>query len=253
MSKSHVLSLLLIFGLASMLLPSWIFCSGAGDCYSCYGSYYPISTSEQEYLWYRDIYSFLYGCDLCSPAPAAYNYNQPGYYVQPAYNQTAYNQAAYSQAAYNQAAYNQAAYNQAAYNQPIYNQTAYNSSAGYWLNEGNALYLAGYYDRAASAYSNAVKLNPSLLDGWLNLGNALYFSGRYQESLDAYDEVLRLDSLNANALRGKSQALLSLNRTGEASAVMEKVKALQGPEPVKIGSSFGPTTRSTVVGGYTQQ
>jgi cytochrome c-type biogenesis protein CcmH/NrfG len=59
-----------------------------------------------------------------------------------------------------------------------------------------------------------VGLDPSLSEGWLNLGNSLYFLGSYQASLNAYNALLKLEPQNANALTGKSLALLALNKTG---------------------------------------
>ena len=142
--------------------------------WDCYGSYYPKLTPEmEEYMWYRDAYYFLHSDD-------------DGYFypnVMPTYNV------------------------------PAYNQNIGSSTARYWLDDANRLYLVGSYDKAAESYARAVNLDPSLLDGWLNLGNSLYFLSRYQASLNAYDAVLRLEPQNVNALAGKSQALSALNNS----------------------------------------
>jgi tetratricopeptide (TPR) repeat protein len=103
---------------------------------------------------------------------------------------------------------------------PASNQSIY-GTANYWLDSGNRLYLAGSYEQAQAAYANAVKLDPSLLDGWLNMGNALFFLGRYEESLDAYDAALRIEPQNENAFQGKNRTLLALNRTAEANITPE--------------------------------
>ncbi len=93
-----------------------------------------------------------------------------------------------------------------------------NGTADYWLIKGNSSYLAGSYEQAEEAYAEALKLDPSLLEGWLNSGNALFFLGRYQESLDAYNAVLRLAPQDENALQGKSRVLSALNRTDESNS-----------------------------------
>ena len=94
------------------------------------------------------------------------------------------------------------------------NQTIGNSTADYWLNDANRLYLTGSYEQAAESYAKAVNLDPSLSVGWLNLGNSLYFLGSYQASLNAYNAALKLEPRNANALSGKNKVLLALNRSG---------------------------------------
>lgn len=88
-----------------------------------------------------------------------------------------------------------------------------NGTANYWLNRGNSSYLAGSYEQAEESYAQALKLDPSLLEGWNNRGNALFFLGRYQESLDAYNSALGIAPQNENALQGKDRVLLALNRT----------------------------------------
>lgn len=98
-----------------------------------------------------------------------------------------------------------------------------NGTAIYWMDKGNNSYLAGSYEQAEESYAEAVKLDPSLLEGWLNRGNALFFLGRYQESLDAYNAALRLEPQNVNALQGKSRALSALNRTAESNATEPKL------------------------------
>jgi tetratricopeptide (TPR) repeat protein len=95
---------------------------------------------------------------------------------------------------------------------PISNQTINNGTADYWLNNANRLFSIGSYGQAASSYTEALKIDPSLTEGWINMGNALYFLGRYQESLDAYNATLKLDPLNANATLGKDKVMSALNK-----------------------------------------
>jgi tetratricopeptide (TPR) repeat protein len=98
-----------------------------------------------------------------------------------------------------------------------FNRTIGNSTADYWLNDANRLYLTGSYEQAAESYAKAVNLDPSLSEGWLNLGNSLYYLDKYQASLNAYNALLKLEPQNADALAGKSHALLALNKTGGAN------------------------------------
>lgn len=97
------------------------------------------------------------------------------------------------------------------------NEYFYSNTARYWLDDANRLYLVGSYEKAAESYARAVNLDPSLLEGWLNLGNSLYFLGRYQASLNAYNAILRLEPQNVNALAGKSQVLLALDKSIETN------------------------------------
>lgn len=137
------------------------------------------------------------------------------------------------------------------YQMPSSSQSTVKGTASYWLNEGNGFYLAGSYEQAAASYAEALKLNVYLSDGWLNMGNALYFQGKYQESLDAYNAVLGLDPQNVNALKGKSQALSALNRTAEANAALESIRALQSRKILQVGSSAQPTVKPVVIGDFT--
>ncbi|VVB69258.1 Tetratricopeptide repeat protein [uncultured archaeon] len=138
------------------------------------------------------------------------------------------------------------------YRTPSSSQSTAEGTASYWLNEGNGFYLAGSYEKAAASYAEALKLNPYLSEGWLNMGNALYFQGKYPESLDAYNNVLGLDPQNINGLKGKSQALLALNRTSEANAALESLKKLQSRKILQVGSSSSQSTvKPTVVGDFT--
>jgi tetratricopeptide (TPR) repeat protein len=188
------LPLLLIITLALIfLVPSWSTAQGICDYYGSY--YYPSTPDMQESMFYADAYNFLYGCDEC-------------YY--PSYGTHVYNTPSYNAAA----SYNIPSNNTSAYNAPTNNQNTVSQNATNWLNEANVFYLTGSYQLAADSYAKAVNADPSLSKGWLNLGNSLYFLGKYQASLNAYDALLNLEPQNANALAGKSKAILALNKTG---------------------------------------
>jgi tetratricopeptide (TPR) repeat protein len=105
------------------------------------------------------------------------------------------------------------------------NQTTGNNTANYWLDNANKLYLASYYEQAATSYAKAVGLDRSLTEGWINMANSLYFLGRYREPLDAYNAVIASDPLNANALLGKIKVLMAINASQKANATLEISKA----------------------------
>jgi tetratricopeptide (TPR) repeat protein len=181
----HKLPLLLIIALALIfLMPSWITAQGIEDCYK---SDCCTSRSEwQQRLWYADIYNFLYGdCESY--------YAQHGGYYSP-----------YARENYDTSANNAPT--------PTYSLNTVSENAARLLDEANVFYLAGSYEQASESYSKAVNIDPSLSEGWLNLGNSLYFLGRYQASLDAYVALLNREPNNANALAGKNNALLALNK-----------------------------------------
>jgi tetratricopeptide (TPR) repeat protein len=185
----HKLHLLLIVALAVIFLaPSWITAQGSEDCYNsdCFSG---SSLSEwQQRVWYADIYNFLYGDCECY-------YAHHGVYYPP---------------------YAGEIHDTSANNAPT-SPSAVSENATGLLDEANVFYLTGSYEQAAKSYAKAVNIDPSLSEGWLNLGNSLYFLGRYQASLDAYVSLLNREPNNANALAGKNNALLALNKSNSAN------------------------------------
>jgi tetratricopeptide (TPR) repeat protein len=206
MKKSEGWSLLLKATLAGLFIGSAIMTASASwGCYG-YGCNYPTSAQVQQHLWDIEAYRFLY-CDQC------YSSYVPIY---PTYQ----------------------------YITPTSSQILENGTSQYWQAKGDELYLAGSYEKAAAAYSEAVKLDPYLADCWLNLGNSLYFLGKYQEALNSYNAALALNPQNENALQGKTQSLLALNRTTEANAAQKSLNALKNRNILNLGS-----THNTVVVG----
>lgn len=155
-----------------------------GYCGPTYWDNYPTQSEIDQAMWNSEIYYFLNYDNCDNLYPSAYR---------------------------------------AANRNPVPNQVANNTTASYWLDNANKLYLAGYYEQAAASYAKAVKLDPSQSVGWINMANSLYFMGRYQESLDAYNTVIASDPLNANAILGKGKVLTAINRTQESNATHEKV------------------------------
>ncbi|MCK9565688.1 MAG: tetratricopeptide repeat protein [Methanothrix sp.] len=180
----HRLPLIIIVALVVIFLtPSWITAQGSEDCYGsdCY-----LSRSEwQQRVWYSDIYDFLYGDCQCYYAKHGVYY--PSYAGE--ISDTSANSA------------------------PTSSSSTASENASSLLDEANVFYLTGSYEQAAKSYAKAVNIDPTLSEGWLNLGNSLYFLGRYQASLDAFVALLNREPDNANALAGKNNALLALNKS----------------------------------------
>ncbi len=176
MRKSKRPLILLIFLVAWILTGPVIFMGAAMCDGSCDGA-----SSGDQATWDYDVYKFLNEC-----GQGNYPAYEPDISGMNVFNQT-----------------------------PAANQMAGDGPANFWLSQGNRLYLAGSYRQAEASYSNAMKLDPSLIDGWLNMGNVRYLLGRYQDSLDAYDAVLKLDPQNTSALQGERMVFLALNRTDQ--------------------------------------
>ena len=103
-----------------------------------------------------------------------------------------------------------------------------------------------------ASYAEAVNLIHISQRPGFNMGNAFYFLGRYQESLASYDALLEREPQNVNALKGKSQTLLALNRTDESDRVKESIQALQNRNIRRVGSSDDkPIIEPEVIGDYT--
>ncbi len=116
-----------------------------------------------------------------------------------------------------------------------------NGSFEYWRSKGDEFYLNGNYEEAASAYSEALKLQ-NYSEVRLNLANCLYFLGRYQDALGYYDSVLAEDTQDESALQGRVQSLLALNRTAEANIAQETLNLLIGRNVTRIGSTSNIVT-----------
>lgn len=206
MKNSEGSSLLLIAILIGLFISSAIMTASASCGCSGYCSNYTARAQAEQHLWNIEAYRFLY-CDQCYPS----------------FGPT---------------------FKTSQYPEPTSSQSPENGTSRYWQGKGDELYLAGSYEEAAAAYSEAVKLDPYLTSCWLNLGNSLYFLGKYQEALNSYNAALALNPQNENAFQGKTQSLLALNRTTEANAAQESLNALQSRNILKIGS-----TRNTVAVG----
>lgn len=183
MRTIHRLLLLVILALTFIFAePLWV--TSLGSCgYGPYWPYYhpPTQAEIEQYMWNIEAYRFLH-CD------------DEGYYP-----------------------YGVSTQSQLRYSAPASELSTVNDSAAHWLEEANVSYLTGSYEQAAESYAQAVNLDPSLSVGWLNLGNSLYFLGRYQASLNAYNTLLSLEPNNADALAGKNQALLALNKANDSN------------------------------------
>ena len=54
-----------------------------------------------------------------------------------------------------------------------------------WFDKGLALYNQGNYGEAATAYNEAIKLDPNNAAAWNNKGLVLDYQGKYDEAIKA--------------------------------------------------------------------
>ncbi len=110
---------------------------------------------------------------------------------------------------------------------------------GGFIQLGKLYYTSGQYDRAATAFSSAVKMNPRGPDALLRLGMAYYKSSRADEAAEIFKIYLleRPDSSAARFFLG-----LSLESSGDASrALKEYTAALKSSDRDSILSAVAGT------------
>lgn len=89
--------------------------------------------------------------------------------------------------------------------------------AGSWVGKGILFMEQGYYDEAVSALDNATKADPGYVLAWKIRGFVLLEDlGRSKEAQEAFDRALELDSVDAQAWRGKGDALYMMGRYEDA-------------------------------------
>ncbi len=70
-----------------------------------------------------------------------------------------------------------------------------------------------YYQRALTAYEQAIRLDPNYAPAYYNKGDALLALKRREDALTAYEQVTRLDPYYILAYFKKGIALLLLGRS----------------------------------------
>lgn len=85
--------------------------------------------------------------------------------------------------------------------------------------------------QAVDSLDRAVSLAPASPDLQANLGMALFEAGDYERASTAFETALRLDPFNVEALIGKAGVLLIRNMPGEALAVLKQLGPQDAERP----------------------
>jgi tetratricopeptide (TPR) repeat protein len=88
--------------------------------------------------------------------------------------------------------------------------------AGLWLGKGLALERRGFVDKAIVALHRATQLDPTLVDAWRRMGFGYLRFRRGRDACACFDEVIAGGGDDAEAHRGRAEALRSLARDDEA-------------------------------------
>ncbi len=100
-----------------------------------------------------------------------------------------------------------------------------NADATAYRGKGNALVGLERYNEALTAFEQAVMLKP-LPSVYVSMGNVLATLGRCDEAMAAYKQALALEDTYVSAYTGMSKALLQLGRMQEAEQMREQAKQL---------------------------
>ncbi len=84
------------------------------------------------------------------------------------------------------------------------------------------------FPAAVASFRRAVEVRPNFPEAWNELGFALRQTGKYEEALRAYDQALKLRPNFPEALEYLGEAYVKLGRLGDARAVLERLKPLDG-------------------------
>ncbi|MBK9252717.1 MAG: tetratricopeptide repeat protein [Proteobacteria bacterium] len=108
------------------------------------------------------------------------------------------------------------------------------------FNLGLAQQTSGELELAATAYRQAVKLNPAYRKAWENLGVVLQDQQQHDEAIAAYRRALVLDAGSVLARQNLGNALRALGRLQEAEAEYRAVldlQPLQADAAVQLGAT----------------
>ena len=102
-----------------------------------------------------------------------------------------------------------------------------------WEAKADILFKQAKYQEALDAFDRVLQLGPYFAGTiWLKKGDTLYGMTKYEDSLDAYDEsLLRADyesAIKGKAWIGKTKAYIKLGRLSEAEKSLTKVSYIFG-------------------------
>ena len=95
-----------------------------------------------------------------------------------------------------------------------------------YINRGSTYAAQGDYDRALADYSKAIELNPTDQVIFFNRGNTYRKRREYDRALADYTEAIRLDPTDPDARFNRGEVLRRLNRQPEAIADFQRVLEL---------------------------
>ncbi len=95
-----------------------------------------------------------------------------------------------------------------------------------YIGLGLCEFINGRTDTALQNVQQAIRLDPKNPDNWLALASFEKTLGKQEESLKAFDKAILIDKTNLDALSGRATILVALNRTDDAKANIEKLRAL---------------------------
>ncbi|MDJ0926967.1 MAG: tetratricopeptide repeat protein [Gammaproteobacteria bacterium] len=107
-----------------------------------------------------------------------------------------------------------------------------------WLEEGEQLFGAGDYERAALEFAAAVAVSPANTDSQVNLGAAEYARGNREAAIMAFRAVLRIEPEHAEANYFLGVMYLQSNRIDDAITLMRRSVA-SDPDRVAAWSDLG--------------
>jgi tetratricopeptide (TPR) repeat protein len=98
--------------------------------------------------------------------------------------------------------------------------------ASLWLGKGLALERRGFVDKAIVALHKATQLDPTLVDAWRRMGFGYLRFRRARDACACFDEVIAGGGADAEAYRGRAEALRALTRDDEALLAFAKAAEL---------------------------
>jgi Flp pilus assembly protein TadD len=116
-------------------------------------------------------------------------------------------------------------------------------NAGLLVNLGMALHLSGKDAEAIPPLESAVRLDPASLPANLFLGAARLRTGRAEAAVVPLQKAVRLQPDNLEARSMLAEALMGLERPGQAEPHLRRITQLARPIP-RRGSTWGRPTRT---------
>jgi tetratricopeptide (TPR) repeat protein len=107
-----------------------------------------------------------------------------------------------------------------------------------YLAEGTRYAEQHQYDRAVDAFTQALRLNPSMAAAHLGLGSMYHNMGRLADAVESLTAAVRLDPQNAIAHLNLGVTLAALRRQDEALFELNEAKRLN-PQSARVHAEIG--------------